>query len=98
VIERVPIVRVSVANIKPKALAERLSGAGIDATVWKHWGASRKWGGKVETGSTFESNDLTSTYNFTLKLLRDLGEDAAYAVEDGSRSALWYKDGAVTRL
>lgn len=94
------IVRVSIANIDAKGLAQRLQAAGLDGTAWDHVGTAR-WG--VEAGATFETvvNGIfperagqtetrsTLTY-FIIATLRNLREEAAYITVDGRLAFLLY--------
>lgn len=89
------IVRVSIADIDAKGLAQRARAAGIDATCVDHVGTAR-WG--VEAGATLET--VTPKYrtgrgpddfapvslklvDFIVHTLHDLREEAAYLTVDG---------------
>lgn len=89
------IIRATIAQENPLALAHAAQHARLCVTTWQSYGASR-WG--VEPGATFETavswgDEALRVCAFLDRLLRANRQECAYVTIDGAEAHLYYPGG-----
>ena len=83
--------RLSIANLEPAELAERLAAEGLDGTALPATGFTAEWGLEPTALAILAGADLADILAAARSILAETGEAAAY-LDDGDQAWLIWAD------